>query len=308
MNARLLPRSPIDVLLAGFVLWFGSNASDFLFLARGTKPLYSYVAVIAFAVFYAVAQGASGHSLAMLGARGTRRFATWLLLYVLYGVLIFLESSQSKVALQALITLAEMVVLGMAFSTLMVHPQRLRMLAAVFLLLALFDTGMNALDFIHPRFSNVPGRAAGLYINPNEAGYALALVMLCGIDSVAARLRWLFVLVCGVGVLVTFSRSAWIMWGVTVVWLGWRGRAHNAKWKLAVMTVSTVVGFGLLLALFSGELGALLAGTPLARYFDPNTLARMGVGDSSLSGHSAATRTDLICADSAIRARQRLCL
>lgn len=294
MNVRWLPRSPIDVLLAAFVLWFGSNASDFLFLARGIKPLYSYVAVIAFAVFYAVAQGASARSLTMLQSRGTRQFAIWLLLYVLYGVLIFLESSQSKVALQALISLVEMVVLGMAFSALMVHPQRLRMLAAVFLLLALFNTGMDLLDFIRPRFSMVPGRAAGLYINPNVAGYALALVMLCGIDSVPARLRWLFVLVCGVGVLVTFSRSAWIMWGMAVVWLGWRGRAHNAKWKLAMMTVSTVVGFGLLLALFSGELGALLAGTSLARYFDPNTLARMGVGDSSLSGHSAATRTDLI--------------
>jgi O-antigen ligase len=294
MNARFLPRTPVDLLLAAFVLWFGSDASDFLFSTRGLKPLYSYVAVIGFAAFYAAAQGASGQSLNILRDRATRRFVIWLLLYVVYGVLIFLESSQSQVALQALITMIEMAVLGMAFATLMVHPRRLCMLGGVFLLLALFAAGMNLLDFIQPRFSNVPGRAAGLYVNPNVAGYALALLMLCGMDSVQARLRWLFVLVCGVGVLVTFSRSAWIMWGVSLVWLGWRNRAHGAKWKLVVITLSTLAGIGVLLALFTGELGEFLAGTPLAGYFDPNTLARMGVGGSSLSGDSAATRTDLI--------------
>lgn len=294
MNARFLPRTPVDLLLAAFVVWFGSDASDFMFSAHGVKPLYSYAAVIGFGAFYAVTQGAAGQPPAILRDRGTRRFAIWLLLYVVYGVLIFLESSQSQVALQALITLIEMVAIGMAFASLMVHRRRLRMLGGVFLLLALFATGMNLLDFIQPRFSNVPGRAAGLYVNPNVAGYALALLMLCGMDSVSARLRWLFVLVCGVGVLVTFSRSAWIMWGVTMVWLGWRDRAHGAKWKFALMTLSTLAGIGILLALFTGQLGEWLSGTSFARYLDPNTLARMGVGSSSLAGDSAATRTDLI--------------
>ncbi|MGN6655645.1 MAG: O-antigen ligase family protein [Rhodanobacter sp.] len=294
MNARFLPRTPVDLLLAAFVVWFGSDASDFMFSAHGVKPLYSYAAVIGFGAFYAVAQGAAGQPPAILRDRGTRRFVIWLLLYVVYGVLIFLESSQSQVALQALITLIEMVAIGMAFASLMVHRRRLHMLGGVFLLLALFATGMNLLDFFHPRFSNVPGRAAGLYVNPNVAGYALALLMRCGMDSVSARLRWLFVLVCGVGVLVTFSRSAWIMWGVTLVWLGWRDRAHGAKWKFALMTLSTLAGIGILLALFTGELGEWLSGTSFARYLDPNTLARMGVGGSSLSGDSAATRTDLI--------------
>src|SRR3546814_20898286 len=44
----------------------------------------------------------------------------------------------------------------------------------------------------------------------------------------------------------------------------------------------------------SDLLGELLAGTSFARYLDPNTLARMGVGGSSLSGDSAATRMDLV--------------
>lgn len=294
MNARFVPRTPLDLLLAAFVVWFGSDASDFMFSSHGVKPLYSYAALIGFAAFYAVAQGAAGQSPAILRDRGTRRFVIWLLLYVVYGVLIFLESSQSTVALQALITLIEMVAIGMAFASLLVHRRRLRMLGGVFLLLALFATGMNLLDFIQPRFSNVPGRAAGLYVNPNVAGYALALLMLCGMDSVPARLRWLFVLWCGVGVLVTFSRSAWIMWGVTLVWPGWRDRAHGAKWKFALITLSTLAGVGILLALFTGQLGELLSGTSLARYLDPNTLARMGVGSSSFSGDSAATRTDLI--------------
>ena len=102
MNARFLPRTPVDLLLAAFVAWFGSDASDFMFSAPGLKPLDSYAAVIGFAAFYAVAQGAADQSPAILRERGTRRFVIWLLLYLVYGVLIFLESSQSQVALHEL--------------------------------------------------------------------------------------------------------------------------------------------------------------------------------------------------------------
>lgn len=292
MRSRFLPRTPADAWLAFFVFWFGSFAAGYWFTVGGPKPLYSYIGLIIVAILFAAARSASLRSLDIYRDKWIRRFLLWLAGYVAYGVLTFLESSQSLVAQQAFITLGEMVMLGFAFATLMTSPRRVRVASFACMLLALFDIGMNVLDFIHPHFSNVPGRAAGLYVNPNISGMVLAMVMLCGIQSVTARLRWVFVLACGLGVLLTFSRGAWILWGIAVVWLGLHTRTRNAKRKLAVITVSAALGLGFLLVVFSGALGSHLQNTSVAKYLDANTLARLGVGSSSLAGESAASRSD----------------
>ena len=290
MRSNFLPRTPTDAWLAFFVFWFGSFAAGYWFKMGGPKPLYSYIGLITISIFYAVARGASLRSPDIYRDKWIRRFLLWLAGYVAYGVLTFLESSQSLIAQQDFITLGEMVMLGFAFSTLMISPKRVRVATSACMLLALFDVGMNILDFIHPHFSNVPGRAAGLYINPNISGMVLAMIMLCGIESVTARLRWLFVLACGLGVLVTFSRGAWILWGIAVVWLGLHSRTRNIKRKFAITTLAAALGLGFLLVVFSGALGSRLEGTPVARYLDANTLARLGVGSSSTGGESAAIR------------------
>jgi len=287
MKAALLPRSPMDALLIGFVIWFGSYAPDYVFRTHGLKPLYSYFALIGLSIFYSIARGAATGTLDILRERRIRWFLAWLLAYVAYGALTFQEGSQSDVAVQVLITLIEMVMLGFAFSALMVNHRRLRLVGAAFVLLAFFDIVIFVLDFFHPTFSKTPGRAAGFYADPNVASYALSLIMLCAVESVPRRLRWLFVLACGVAVLLTFSRSGWIVWGVGVAWMGWQSESSSGIRKFAIATACVVLGLGFLVMVFFGGLGELLMNTSIGNYLDANTLARLGVGASSLSNRSA---------------------
>jgi hypothetical protein len=287
MKATLLPRSPMDALVIGFVLWFGSYAPLYAFLAHGLKPLYSYIALIALAAFYAIARGAAIGSLDILREKRIRWFLVWLIAYVAYGALSFQEGSQSDIAVQVLITLIEMVMLGFAFSALMVNARRLRLVGGAFVLLAIFDIAIFVLDFFHPTFTKVPGRAAGFYVDPNVAAYALSLIMLCAIETVPRRLRWLFLLACGLGVLLTFSRSGWIVWGTGVAWMGWQSESRSGIKKIVVAAASVVLGFGFLATVFFGGLGSFLMNTPIGSHLDANTLARLGVGAASLSGHSA---------------------
>jgi hypothetical protein len=58
-------------------------------------------------------------------------------------------------------------------------------------------------------FSDIPGRGAGLYMQPNSAGMALVFGCLIGLTAIKHKLwRELFVLYVSVGVLSTFSREA----------------------------------------------------------------------------------------------------
>lgn len=68
----------------------------------------------------------------------------------------------------------------------------------------------NIYDFFHPLiFSSLNvGRPAGFYINPNQAGAALVLGLIFSIGILKPRYRVPFMLIVGVGVLLTLSRGA----------------------------------------------------------------------------------------------------
>lgn len=76
-----------------------------------------------------------------------------------------------------------------------------------------------AYDVLYPGvFSDIPGRGAGLYVDPNSAGMAVVFGCLIGLDTI--RRGWqkdLFILCCLVGVLATFSREAAISFAVILI-------------------------------------------------------------------------------------------
>lgn len=76
---------------------------------------------------------------------------------------------------------------------------------------------VNSFELFNPEtFSAVLGRSAGLYINPNQSGSALVLGMIVSTGVVRERHRLLFMLVAGLGVVTTFSRSAMLAWVIAV--------------------------------------------------------------------------------------------
>jgi hypothetical protein len=80
---------------------------------------------------------------------------------------------------------------------------------------------LNAYDLVYPgTFSEVAGRGAGLFINPNGAGMAIVVGCLIGLPVLPKYWRELFLVVCSLGVLATFSREAILAQFIVVVGAG----------------------------------------------------------------------------------------
>lgn len=289
-------------ILGVFVFWFGSYAYLYFFAFTGFKPLYSYYLLLGYFAFWLV----SARTLTCLRDHGIQALIFWLGLYLAYGCLAFLHSSQSDAAAQALITLGEAILLAGAFALLFTEPSRLRRVQAALAMLAMLATLLNGFDFLHPLFTNVPGRAAGLYVNPNIAGHFIAMAMVAGVTVMPRRWRLWFVMVCGLGVLLTFSRASWIVWGLGVLWLGWTGEVGPARHRWAAAALAGAIGLGFVGLVFTGGLGNMLGQGIFASHLDANTLSRLGVGSSSLSGHSADLREMLTWASLRIGANAPL--
>ena len=80
---------------------------------------------------------------------------------------------------------------------------------------------LNAYDLAYPgTFSEVAGRGAGLFINPNGAGMAIVVGCLIGLPVLPKYWRELFLVVSSLGVLATFSREAILAQFIVVVGAG----------------------------------------------------------------------------------------
>jgi O-antigen ligase len=168
--------------------------------------------------------------------------------------------------------------------------QRVRLASAAFALLALAGAAVNLLDFYQPLFTQIPGRAAGLYTSPTIAGNFIALAMVAGSWQIPPRWRWWYVMFCGAGIAVTFSRESWILWGAAVPGLAWAGVLGAGRARWLSLSAAVVVGVGLTLSLFLGQAGRIAATSGVNTYLTPDTAARLGFGASSLSGEATSQR------------------
>lgn len=101
---------------------------------------------------------------------------------------------------------------------------------------------LNLYDIMFPgTFSNIPGRAAGLYVQPNGSG--MALVFGCLVGLTAIRRRWwqeVFVFVSFIGVLVTFSRESILAFVAVMV-------AGSVAGVLSLRRLAIIGGIGIAL-------------------------------------------------------------
>lgn len=109
----------------------------------------------------------------------------------------------------------------------------------------LVGVALNIYDLMFPgTFGIVPGRGAGLYVDPNVSG--TALVFGCVIGLSAIRRRWwqeAFVVVSFIGVLATFSREAILAFAFAVL-----GGSLAGRLSLRRLAVAGGVGVTLIVA------------------------------------------------------------
>lgn len=277
-----------------FVFVFTSNFAEWFFTEGGPPPLYYYLAFLAFGISVVIVRTSQG--LPFMTAQSwcqTRPLWMWLFAWAFWIPFAFLYSSNSEVATQNLITRLEMaMILGMFLYLVTAFPHY-RILGLVLIGVTILGSVLNIIDFVTPTFSKVPGRSAGMYINPTISGFILNLTATVAIIFVPKPLRWLFLGIASVGIFLTFARAAWILLFVTIIVLFWKGYLGFQKMRAALGLIAVVVVAFLGYSIMSGLLVEILLATSIADYLDANTLARLGMAEFA-TDTSASEREDVV--------------
>jgi O-antigen ligase len=120
----------------------------------------------------------------------------------------------------------------------------------------------------------------------------LILAMTCGIPVLSISWRWVLLFPASLAIALTFSRAAWLVLGITVLWFMWQGYfgGRASRFILALTAIFTVGFLGS--AMFTGSLADLVLASPIGPYLDSNTLARLG-GSEFATDYSANQRAEV---------------
>jgi hypothetical protein len=141
----------------------------------------------------------------------------WCFWYAWLTILWFFPSSQSEVVWQEVrwrfIAISEILVFLMIF----LDPNAVRLARKMLVLAVFIGVAVNIYEVFYPMsFSQTIGRSAGLYANPTMAGEALVLGMILSATILPPRYRSVFILLVGIGILTTLSRSGVLGWVLAV--------------------------------------------------------------------------------------------
>lgn len=178
----------------------------------------------------------------------------WCTLYIWISLLSYFTASESEVAWQELRLRLQTVLL--LFSTLLVfaQPMALQWARKTLVVAVIVGAATTTYELFHPMsLSSSLGRPAGFYLNPNQAGIALVLGMAMCLTVLPERLRSAFVLLTGLGVLATMSRTSVLAWLLTVVICLWKGLLRPKH-----VAVTGGIGAVLLIALLLPRLDDML--------------------------------------------------
>ena len=205
MTAKYFSR----ILAASAVFIFFTNLSLYL-NSSGLVPMPSFYYIIVLAIAAAPLY-LSRDSLGMLMRSPISRWCYGFVMISGFWMLFQPEPSEDtwNEFWLRIVSALFIIILMIVFS----NPDTQRWARLAILIAVLLAVAVNVYELFHPySFSNVMGRSAGFYVNPNQCGAALALGMILSISLLPPRLRLLFAFVAGFGILLTFSRGALVGW------------------------------------------------------------------------------------------------
>ena len=144
----------------------------------------------------------------------------WCFGYAVVAVVWFFLSSQSEMAWQETRNRFLAILAILTFLMIFQGPGATKLARQTLLAAVLFGVALNIYEVFAPlSFSRVIGRSAGLYESPNMAGEALVLGMILSVTVLAPRYRAAFILLTGIGVVLTFSRAGILTWLIAAIGL-----------------------------------------------------------------------------------------
>ncbi|MGD9804038.1 MAG: O-antigen ligase family protein [Hyphomicrobiaceae bacterium] len=214
----------------------------------------------------------------------SRSLLAWAAAFTFIMAISFVVSVPGRLAdddpLQTLISKQEMVLLLIMFTLIYQARAALEVTTKLLVLVTLISTIINLAEFTIAgiEFSSVAGRSAGLYVDSNLSGTMLVAGMLLSTLRVPTRFRIAYCVFVGIGVLVTFSRSALLLW--TAAFIGMLAFGWLTIYRKAAVATAII---GLVMAAHAMNTGGWVSAFEMAGAGDlltTNTRAR--IGDSFL--------------------------
>lgn len=186
-----------------------------------------------------------------------------------------------------------MMFLLLSFMILLVQPGAWAVVQRSLIALLVIAVLINIYDFLVPTFSYSTGRAAGLYFNPTVSGRILTLIMVTVVGTMSPRRALIVCAVTGIGVLLTFSRGAWISWGTGIFFLSVFG-VFGRRYRLIAATLMAMFGLVLLWLALTGGLLAVFEWLGVDDALNRNTMMRLGASGEAFDDQSTFNRAAAI--------------
>jgi O-antigen ligase len=222
---------PVGVRLAS--LWVIVAFSNlplyiFMFVVPALVPLYWFAALLALTLITLWRAAASERDRAPVFLATLACYACICLAwYVAQG------GGESVLLRQRVLNI---VLCGASYLVFAANPSALHAARRTLVFTVLMSVAVNAWDITHP-FMLVPayselstaGRAAGFFINANQAGGALVAGFTLSVSVVPSRWRSAYLALVAIGVALTFSRAAILGLALVSVALVYRGRSLSLR-------------------------------------------------------------------------------
>lgn len=289
MHARIgsVPLWSHCVAIFLIVLYISSAYDHFFTTEFPLKPLY----------WHLLAVGLAGITILVRSDEVFARYPTAILVWIgvyLGQVLVgFLYSSQTEVNVEYFIYGLETAALLFAFLVLFLPVINSKVITHTLIVVVLFSVCVNYIEFLYPTLSNPVGRAAGWFENANTAGYVMSISMVLSCLAVPRKFRLAYCIIVGTGVLLTFSRSSWILWAIGMIGLSATGKVFSQARLASVFAIGSL-SLLVIYALWSGAVLDLFFATGYDQYLDNNTVARLAGGESISQDASINTRIEMV--------------
>ncbi|MEO6388427.1 MAG: O-antigen ligase family protein [Croceibacterium sp.] len=288
-NLRVLSHLPVLFILA----YLASGAELYINFVTGIPPFYGELICLGGLLAALGVETVTVNGRNLLLPSAVRAIYAILLVYGFVTVVSFTYSVQNDVVVDTLFGRIKTIIFLVVVSLLLIEPTLRSRFTYVAALVAIVGSLLSIFDFIVPTFSSVPGRGAGFYLNSNETGAMLLVMALIGSTRLRVLPTYVLWSITTIGILVTFSRSAWIMLFLSLIGITFLGKLGGGRARYVFL-----IGVGAMLALvlatyLSGDLYAWVSKSSLAEYLDPNTLARLGSRGVAIDDYSSLEREDV---------------
>jgi O-antigen ligase len=280
--------------LVAILLYFASGLEQYVYAAFGVPPLYAqlvaFMTMVASLLLLTVLL--NGRNLAMQSSEAL--LYSLLLVYIFWTAVSFLYSPQNQIVVDEFVDRMKAAIFMLLFALLLRDAFIRGPFAWGCVPLAMLGAVLSIADFITPTFSTVEGRGAGLYLNPNEAGTMLIALGLIGTTRLKPVFNYLLWSIVSGGVLLTFSRAAWLLLFGALAGITAQGRLGGGRMRFVFLLVVGAVIAGVFAAYLSGDLYVWVSRSVLGQYLDPNTIARLGSRGLEIDDYSSIEREDVL--------------